>query len=73
MRVAIDATEAMGHAALARALWMSGRHTQSLVTADTAVHLEPNSPAAHGALGGARLWSGRPARGDRTAESLQCV
>ncbi len=59
--VAIDATEAMGHAALARALWMSGRHAESLVTADTAVHLEPNSPAAHGALGGARLWSGRPA------------
>jgi adenylate cyclase len=56
--VAIDATDAVGHAALARALWMSGRHAESLVTADTAVHLEPNSPAAHGALGGARLWGG---------------
>ncbi len=59
--VAIDATDAMGHAALARAQWMSGRHAESLATADTAVHLEPNSPAAHGAVGGARLWSGRPA------------
>src|SRR5690242_17168989 len=49
--VTIDATDAVGHAALARALWMSGRHTESLATADTAVHLEPNSPAAHGALG----------------------
>jgi adenylate cyclase len=59
--VTIDATDAVGHAALARALWMSGRHTESLATADTAVHLEPNSPAAHGALGGARLWGGLPA------------
>ena len=67
--VAIDATEAMGHAALARALWMSGRHAESLVTADTAVHLEPNSPAAHGALGGARLWSGRPAEAIEPLES----
>jgi adenylate cyclase len=56
--VTIDATDATGHAALARALWMSGRHTESLATAEIAVSLEPNSPAAHGALGGARLWGG---------------
>ena len=49
-----------GHAALARALWMSGRHAESLAKADIAVSLEPNSAAAHGALGGARLWGGFP-------------
>jgi adenylate cyclase len=58
--VAIDATDASGHAALARALWMSGRHAESLATAATAVSLDPNSAAARGALGGARLWSGHP-------------
>ena len=58
--VAIDATDAAGHAALARALWMSGRHAESLATADIAVSLDPNSAAAHGALGGARLWGGYP-------------
>jgi adenylate cyclase len=58
--VTIDATDAAGHAALARALWMSGRHAESLATAEIAVSLEPNSAAAHGALGGARLWGGFP-------------
>ena len=51
--VTIDATDAIGHAALARALWMSGRHSESLATAEIAVSIEPNSAAAHGALGGA--------------------
>ena len=60
--VTMDATDATGHAALARALWMSGRHTESLATAEIAVSLEPNSPAAHGALGGARLWGGSSRR-----------
>jgi pentatricopeptide repeat protein len=58
--VAIDATDAAGHAALARALWMSGRHIESLATASTAVSLDPNSAVAHAALGGARLWGGLP-------------
>ncbi len=60
--VTIDATDATGHAALARALWMSGRHAESLATAEIAVSLEPNSAAAHGALGGARVWGGFPGR-----------
>ena len=58
--VTIDATEAAGHAALARALWISGRHDESLAKADLAVELDPNSAAAHGARGGARLWGGFP-------------
>jgi pentatricopeptide repeat protein len=58
--VTIDPTDAAGHAALARALWISGRHAESLAKADIAVGLEPNSAAAHGALGGARLWGGFP-------------
>jgi adenylate cyclase len=58
--VSIDATDAAGHAALARALWMSGRHAESLAKAEIAVSLDPNSAAAHGALGGARLWGGFP-------------
>jgi adenylate cyclase len=56
--VQIDATDAAGHAALARALWMSARHAESLATAELAVGLDPNSAAAYAALGGARLWSG---------------
>jgi adenylate cyclase len=56
--VQIDATDAAGHAALARALWMSARHAESLAKAELAVSLDPNSAAAYGALGGARLWSG---------------
>jgi pentatricopeptide repeat protein len=39
---------------------MSGRHAESLAEADLAVRLDPNSAAAHGAQGGARLWGGRP-------------
>jgi adenylate cyclase len=58
--VTIDPTDAPGHAALARALWMSGRHAESLAKADIAVSLEPNSALAHGTLGGARLWGGLP-------------
>jgi adenylate cyclase len=58
--VNIDATDAAGHSALARSLWMSGRHAKSLVQAQIAVHCDPNSAAAHGALGGARLWGGFP-------------
>jgi len=54
--VNIDATDAMGHSALARALWMSGRHAESLAQAEIAVRSDLNSAAAHGALGGARLW-----------------
>jgi adenylate cyclase len=58
--VTIDPTDAAGHAALARALWMSGRHAESLAKANIAVSLDPNSAAARAALGGARLWSGLP-------------
>ena len=58
--VAIDSMDAVGHAAMARALWMSGRHAESLTKAVAAVSLEPNSAPAHGALGGARLWGGQP-------------
>lgn len=58
--VNIDATEATAHAALARAFWMSGRHAESLVQADIAVRCNPNSAAAYGACGGARLWGGFP-------------
>src|SRR5262249_49282015 len=49
--VNIDATDAAGHSALARTLWMSGRHTESLAKADIAVACNPNSAAAYGALG----------------------
>jgi pentatricopeptide repeat protein len=58
--IKIDATEATAHAAMGRALWMSGHHAESLAEADLAVSLDPNSAAAHGARGGARLWGGRP-------------
>ncbi len=58
--VNINATEAAAHAALARALWMSGRHAESLAEADIAVRCDPNSAAAHGARGGARVWGGFP-------------
>jgi pentatricopeptide repeat protein len=58
--VNIDATDATGHSALARALWMSGRHAESLTEAEIAVRADPNSAAAHGALGGACLWGGFP-------------
>jgi len=58
--VNIDATDATGHSALARCLWMSGRHAESLAQAQIAVHCDPNSAAAHGGLGGACLWGGFP-------------
>ena len=58
--VTIDASDAVGHAALARALWISGRHADSIAKAEISVALDPNSAAAHGALGGARLWGGFP-------------
>ena len=57
--IKIDVTDATAHAALARALWMSGRHAESLAEADLAVSSDPNSAVAHGARG-ARLWAGRP-------------
>src|SRR5215472_6229326 len=66
--VNIDATDATGHSALARTLWMSGRHAESLVQADIAVRCDPNSAAAHAARGGARLWGGFPRE---AIESLQ--
>jgi adenylate cyclase len=58
--IQIDARDATAHASLARALWMSGRHVESLAEGDLAVTLDPNSAAAYGAQGGARLWGGRP-------------
>jgi adenylate cyclase len=58
--IQIDGTDAAAHAAMARALWMSGRHAESLAEADLAATLDPNSATAHGAQGGARLWGGRP-------------
>jgi adenylate cyclase len=57
--IKIDATDATAHAVFARALWMSGRHAESLAEADLAVSLDPNSASAHGARGGACLWGGR--------------
>ncbi len=58
--IQLDATDAAAHAALARALWMSGQHAESLAEADLAISLDPNSAVAHGARGGARLWGGQP-------------
>jgi adenylate cyclase len=58
--VNLDASDATGHAVLARTLWMSGRHAESLAKAEIAVELDPNSAAAHGARGGALLWGGFP-------------
>jgi adenylate cyclase len=58
--ISIDAADATAHAALSRALWMTGRHAESLAQADLAVSFDPNSAAAHAGLGGARLWGGRP-------------
>lgn len=55
-----DATDATAHAVLARALWMTGSHAESLAEADLGVSLDLCSAAAHGALGGARLWAGQP-------------
>jgi adenylate cyclase len=46
--VTIDMADAVSHAALARALWISGRHAESLAKADIAVGLDPNSAAAYG-------------------------
>ena len=57
--IKIDATDATAHAVFARALWMSGRHAESLAEAELAVSLDPNSASAHGARGGACLWGGR--------------
>jgi len=73
--VNIDATDATGHSALARSLWMSGRHAESLAQAQIAVHCDPNSAAAHGALGGARLWGGFPREArppDRKSRETRC-
>jgi tetratricopeptide (TPR) repeat protein len=53
--IKIDVTDATAHAALARALWMSGRHAESLAEADLAVSSDPNSAVAHGARSGASL------------------
>ena len=58
--VKTDARDAAAHAVLARAFWMCGRHAESLAEADAAVEHDPNSAAAHGARGGARLWGGLP-------------
>jgi adenylate cyclase len=58
--VNIDATDAVGYSAMARALWMSGRHAESIAQAEIAVRCDPNSAAARGALGGACLWGGFP-------------
>ena len=63
--IQIDGTDATAHAAFARALWMSGRHAESLAEADLAVDLDPNLAAAHGAQGGARLLGRTTARRDR--------
>jgi adenylate cyclase len=57
--IKIDVTDATAHAVLARALWMSGLHAESLAEADLAARLEPSSSVAHGAKGGARLWGGQ--------------
>jgi len=47
--IQIDGTDATAHAAMARALWMSGRHAESLAEVDRAATLDPNSATAHGA------------------------
>jgi len=56
--IKIDPADALAHATLARALWMSGQHAESIAEAGLAVSLDPNCAAAHGAQGGAFLWGG---------------
>ena len=58
--VAIDSSDATGHAALAYALQMSGAHAESILEANLAVSLDPNSAYACGALGAVCAWGGRP-------------
>jgi adenylate cyclase len=58
--VALDPIDATGHASLADALMMCGRHLEGMAEADLAVRLDPNSAHAHGAQSAARAWGGRP-------------
>lgn len=58
--VAIDPTEAMGHAVLGNVLMMSGRHAEGRYEADLAVSLDPNSSYAYSVQGFVRAWGGRP-------------
>ena len=58
--VAIDATDAAGHAALARALWISGRHAESLAKAAARGRPRANSAARTGRSAAPRLWGGSP-------------
>jgi tetratricopeptide (TPR) repeat protein len=68
--VALDPMDATGHAALAHALLMCGRHLESMAEADLAVSLDPNSAHAYGAQGAVRTWGGRPRE---AIESLRTV
>jgi adenylate cyclase len=58
--VALDPTDAIGHAALAFALSQLGRHDEAMAEADLAVNLDPNSVRALGSQGSARTFGGRP-------------
>jgi adenylate cyclase len=58
--VALDPTEAIGHAALGFALMLLGRHDEAMTETDLAVSLDQNSVWAHGYQGGARTFGGRP-------------
>ena len=57
---ALDPTDALGHASLARNLVHAGRHEEAIAEADLAVSLDPNSALAHGSQGFARAFGGRP-------------
>jgi len=68
--VSIDPLDATAHAALADAYLMSGRHSDSILEADLAVSLDPNSAYAYGIQGGVLAWGGQPRK---AIEPLQTV
>jgi adenylate cyclase len=68
--IAIDPTDASGHAALVSPLLVnSGRHAEGIVAADLAVSLDPNSAAAYGDQGNALS----PGAADLATRSSRCA
>jgi adenylate cyclase len=58
--IALDPSDALGHASLACALMHAGHHEEAIAEADGAVSLDPNSAAAQAAQGSASAFGGRP-------------
>jgi tetratricopeptide (TPR) repeat protein len=58
--IALDPTDALGHASLSRVLMHAGRHEEAMAEADLAVSLDPSSTLAHACQGSTRVFGGRP-------------